>query len=151
MTTVSTQRGRSKLLSDPAGIEEAIRAVGPINFNFAYKGMAFHALFAETPQGALLSMVGTIGTLPYSAQSSDARRTLLTIIASANSAIGKFFRVSKTSRIELHCATRIEEPANAANLIVAAAQALVPMLPYVGCITDNLPQSKPARLIASAR
>ncbi len=113
--------------------------------------MAFHALYARTSHGALLSLTGAIGILPYSAQSFAARRRLLTIIASANGAIGKFFRVSGGSRIELHCAARIEEPANAANLIVAATQALVPTLPYVECISDCLPRTKAVRLSASAR
>jgi hypothetical protein len=151
MTTWSEHGDEGQLLTDPDLIEAAIRAEGPINFRFIYKGIPFSAAYAVTGQGAFLTIVGEVGILPFSAQSAGTRRTLLTIMEAANRVTGNRFRVNSASRIEIHSTIALEQPINAANLIVAAAQVLLPALPYLECIADATGGESPRKLNASGQ
>lgn len=144
MTDWSDRHERGQLLSDPEMIEAAVLTAGPIDFNFVYKGIPFAAGYGVTPQGAFLTIVGEVGILPYSAQSATSRRTLLAIMEAANAAIGRRFRVNAASRIEIRSTITLDQPINAVNLIVAAAQVLLPALPYLECIADAT-RAEPAR------
>lgn len=151
MTSWSDRHERGQLLSDPEMIEAAILTERPIDFSFVYKGIRFAAGYGITAQGAFLTIVGEVGILPYSAQSSTLRRTLLAIMEAGNAAIGRRFRVNQASRIEIHSTITLDQPINAVNLIVAAAQVLLPALPYLECIADASGANPPERVSGSGR
>jgi len=145
MTSPSFKLGQRPFPIDAETIEEAVLAEGPINFDFLYRGITFQARYEEDEQAALLRLVAEVGIMPYSAQSAEARRNVAYILSEANDTLGPLLRVSRNSRILLGATLSLEQPVTAVSFLVACAQFLLPVSPYLECLSLTYPVPPPRR------
>ncbi|SEH30940.1 hypothetical protein [Magnetospirillum fulvum] len=121
-------------------------ADGTTQFDFHYRDIRF-AGRVEVDHGCVtLRVVGDVGPMPYSAESTQARAGLARICAVANESLaGARLRVAQ-GRILLGTDLRLETPPTATALVSAIVEFLLPARPYLELIAVYLrPPLAPAR------
>lgn len=110
---------------------EALPASGGVmEFDFSYRDVSFAAKCIETDGSAVITVVGNVGRLPYSAEAPAARSGLSHIIMHANGLLGRIFRLTG-ERIMLHGEAAVQTPVSATHLLSAIAGLLIPVSPYL--------------------
>ncbi len=125
------------------------RALAPIQFDFAYRGLRFACRCDQHAGGAVLKLVGDAGAMPFSAESPDARAAVQAIVDHANatlpSAPGPALRLTR-GRILLGTERELPSPLTAVSLVAAVARCLVPAQPYLALLAEVVrPPLQPAR------
>jgi hypothetical protein len=133
-------------------------AIGKLaEFSFVFRGIGFAVRCDEGDDETLaVRVAGDLGPLPYSLQSREARRAVLTIIASANETFGRaVFRIGEDNRLVVGGKVRLEPPVTPVRAVAAAASVVHDVLPYLECIAvflrpPRLPRAKGDGLVMPA-
>jgi hypothetical protein len=102
-------------------------------FRFAYRQIPLSVRFEEQSDSAILEITGTVGPMPFSAESAEARTNLLYIIDAANARLSDPFKVVD-GQIRVSASMRPERPLTAVGLLRAITVFLVPVKPYLETI-----------------
>ncbi|WP_235720778.1 hypothetical protein [Magnetospirillum molischianum] len=121
-------------------------ADGTTQFDFRYRDIRFAARVEVDHGSVTLRVVGDVGPMPYSAESTQARAGLTRICAVANeSLVGARLRVAQ-GRILLGKDITLETPPTATALVSAVVEFILPTRPYLELISVYLrPPLAPAR------
>ncbi|MBI3444975.1 MAG: hypothetical protein HY055_06365 [Magnetospirillum sp.] len=126
-------------------------AEGAIAFDFGFRFIRFVGKIEEIGGSARLKLVGDLGPMPFSAESTSARGGLLRIVDAGNAVLGAgTFRVTQ-GRILLGHDLALPMPVTAVGLVSEVSCFLVPALPYMELIALYIrPPLAPARVGESA-
>lgn len=123
---------------------------GILEFGFAYRQIRFKARYDEGEAEGILTLIGDLGPLPFTAESPAARAGLGHIVVDANGLLGPILHFTQ-SRIALEAKIIVERPVNATHVICAVTTILVPATPYLDLIAVYIrPPLAPARAGESA-
>ena len=107
---------------------------GIVQFDFGYRQIRFAGRLEQTEGKAHLKLVGDLGPMPFSAESTAARAGLARIIEAANAHLGAgLFRVTQ-GRILLGDDLTIEIPVSATGLMTPVTGFLLSAEPYLELI-----------------
>lgn len=109
-------------------------ANGAIAFNFVYRGIAFVGRLDLEGQDARLKLVGDVGPMPFSAESTEARSGLARIVAATNDHLGKTIFKVTGGRMLLGGELDVAVPVTATGLIEVIARFLLPTTPYIDLV-----------------
>lgn len=104
---------------------------GPLQFGFSYRGIPFVVRALANDLGTDVSIVASLGTLPYSAEDPERRATALTIIQAAARDLGGRIRLSDKQRIELVEAEHLDVPLTPSVLLTRTARLVLGAKPYL--------------------
>jgi hypothetical protein len=124
---------------------------GIIKFDFGFRQVRFVGQLDMARGKARLRLVGDLGPMPFSAESTAARAGLARIVEAANTHLGAgTFRVT-LGRVLLGGDFAIPVPVDATGLVTGSTRFLVPALPYMELIALYVrPPLAPARVGESA-
>lgn len=104
-----------------------------LTFSFIHRSVPFRCRYEEDGAGGVLTMTGTLGRMPFSAESPAARTALLTILDAAGRHLGPVFGIEE-GEVRLKCSAPLERPVSAAKLVTALIALLVSPKPYIELI-----------------
>lgn len=121
-------------------------ADGVTQFDFRYRDIRFVGRVEVDHGSVTLRVVGDVGPMPYSAESTQARAGLTRICAVANEQLAKARLRVAQGRILLGVDIQLETPPTATALVSAIAEFLLSARPYLELIAVYLrPPLAPAR------
>lgn len=138
----------SPLLSDDPRLPIDLRVLaaegdgsGPppmgLYFSFIHLSVPFQCRYEEDGEAGILTMTGTLGRMPFSAESPAARTALLTILDAAGRHLGPIFGV-EDGEVRLKRSVSLQRPISAAKLVVALVTLLASPKPYIELIGTYL-------------
>jgi len=121
-------------------------ADGTTQFDFHYRDIRFVGRVEVDHGSVTLRVVGDVGPMPYSAESTQARAGLARICAVANDSLKRARLRVAQGRILLGTDIALETPPTATALVTAIVEFLLPAQPYLELIAVYVrPPLAPAR------
>jgi len=106
-------------------------ADGRLHFGFLYKGIPFVVRAEANDLGTDLSIIASLGNLPYSAEDRERRSTALAILDAAKRDLGGLIRLNRKQRLELVENFRLEEALTPTVLLTRTARIVLRAKPYL--------------------
>lgn len=114
----------------------------PLTFDFTFRGIPFSARVVPG-EGGTLSLTGTLGALPFTAQSGTGRKFLQTLIHSAGKLKSGRIALTETGDILLETETAPPVPRTPVSVMASVVALLLETKPYLEAITEVLGLSTP--------
>jgi len=122
----------------PQLIEEATRLSTfeprlPTSFSFVWERRRFAVKIEDRQGRAMVSLVGDILAVPYTAEDPKARQRIGALVAAArrSKADAATFRINRHQRLQMALETEIEHPVTGAAIVVGVTLALIKARPLV--------------------
>lgn len=137
---VSLPLGMNAIELSPEGVPVISGPLKPTKLRFAVDGLLFNAAISPVDgddggqQGALCQIWADIAHVPYSVESSEKRRSLLTILRNTQDLPRAHFVLDENQKILVLTETRIAPPVTAEALmheVVLLVQEIRPFLPLI--------------------
>lgn len=106
-------------------------ADGRLHFGFLYKGIPFVVRAQANDLGTDLSIIASLGDLPYSAEDRERRATALAILDAAKRDLGGRIRLNRKQRLELVENFHLEEALTPTVLLTRTARIVLRAKPYL--------------------
>lgn len=117
---------------DPATAGQADEAPGsgnsvPLIFHFTWQDMDFNGEVSRAADdgGAILTITGTVGILPFSAENISVRKNFIARYRAKGFRLGRSLRLTAQSAFELTLKTQLEPHASPADVIKAVTVSLL--------------------------
>jgi len=115
----------------------------PVAFSFACAGVTLSARAGRQDGEAWLEVEGDLGPLPFSAESRDARSTVIAILLAARLTDHRYFGVGPDQRIRLHGEIPLTCPLTPGSILTGVAQFAMAVRPFIELLNEALP-TRPA-------
>jgi hypothetical protein len=109
----------------------------PIAFAFRWVGVDFTGGVGSTGEGSALRISGTVGPMPYSAESIPARRNAIAILFGSSLAPHVKLTLSPDQQIRASGEIAVRPPLTPKLLVAAAIRLALELRPYLKLLLDN--------------
>jgi hypothetical protein len=146
----ATEPIQSNAMTEPARISDRIsnppvaveRSVPvnelelPLEISFSCHGCQFIANAKDSPGGAVISVEGVVGTIPFSAESPKARAMIRELLAKRSSSEIVWLELAGRNRIELRGQAPLGERPSRAGAVAAVSAVLSAAKPLIDILMD---------------
>ncbi len=106
-----------------------------LNFTFEYSGYLFAVRASAGQQNTQIRFHANLGSLPYTAENSEARHHAMAVLRAASRMLGGRVRLTPQQRILLQENVTIDEPLTPVTLMSRTAMLLIMAKPYLELLT----------------
>ena len=107
-------------------------------FRFAFREVPFSCTAKREDGGPTLALTGDFGSLPYTAEGSERRRTVQTVIAVAQRRSGLRWTVTPQQQIEVSGDIALDLPLTPTALVAGTVALLLRVRPYLDLLLEAL-------------
>lgn len=120
----------------PRLIEEATQLSSfeprlPTSFAFVWEKKRFAARVEERHGSVVLSLIGDMMAVPYTAESPTVRGRLGELVKASRKSDAAAFRINRHQRLQMATETRIDRPVTGAAIVAGVTQALLDARPLM--------------------
>ena len=108
----------------------------PLEISFGCYGRQFIANAEDSPGGAVISVEGVVGTIPFSAESAEARAMIRELLAKRPSSEIVWLELAGRNRIELCGQAPLGERPSLAGAVAAVSAVLSSAKPLIDILVD---------------
>lgn len=108
----------------------------PFEISFSCYGCEFIANAEDSPDGAVMSVAGVVGTIPFSAESPEIRAMMREMLARRPSAEIAWLELAGRNRVVLHGQAPLGERPSRAGAVAAVSAMLSAARPLIDILVD---------------
>lgn len=111
----------------------------PVRFTFECAGITLSARAGRQGDMAWLEVDGELGALPFSAESRDARSSVIAVLLASKLNDYRYFGVSADQRIKLRGEMALTPPLTPASILTSVTQFIIAVRPFIELLQEAMP------------